>query len=333
MAKNATIYQVARLAGVSIATVSRVQRGTAPVQSETRERVLRAIQELGYRPSRAARSLAGDRHEATGIVFPDLSGPYYSEVILGYEQQAAAAGSSVLILGTHGRAGAVDLVVDLASRVDGLVVMGRTVPDSVIEELQRDGLPVVLLARPAAASADSVRSENLTSAATLTAHLLSHGRHPIRFLGDPSSSPDAAERWTGFLQAHHAHGVARPEGPVITPFREDAGFLAALEALSGAARPAALMCANDEIALGAYGAARQLGLRIPVEVAVTGWDDIPIARFTAPPLTTVRQPLRELGAEAARLLAERIGGDRSRPHHVVMPTRPIWRASCGCALG
>lgn len=329
MAKSATIYEVARRAGVSIATVSRVQRGHAVVQHETRERVLRAIEELRYRPSRAARSLAGHPHDATGIVFPDLSGPYYSEVILGYEDQSAALGQSVLILGTHGRPEAVQLVVDLASRVDGLVLMGRTVPDPVIEQLADERLPIVLLARPATEAVDTVRAENVASAVALTEHLIDHGHERITFLGDPPSSPDAAERWAGFAEAHRRRGRA-PDPLLSAAFRERAGYLAALEALTARPRPSALMCANDEIALGSYGAARQLGLRVPDDVAITGWDDIPIARFTAPSLTTVRQPLRELGAEAARLLTERIRGDRSVPHHVVLPTHPVWRSSCGC---
>jgi LacI family transcriptional regulator len=146
--RSPTIYKVAERAGVSIATVSRVQRGTGLVAPATRRRVERAIEELAYRPSRLGRSLAHGSHDATGIVFPDLSGPYYSTVILGYEEASAAEGRSVLILGTHQRPGSVDQVLDLADRVDGLVIMGRTVADDVVGELHRRGVPVVLLARP-----------------------------------------------------------------------------------------------------------------------------------------------------------------------------------------
>ena len=132
-ARAPTIYQVARRAGVSIATVSRVQRGPEAVADVTRARVETAIRDLAYRPSTAARSLArGRRHEAIGIVFPDLSGPYYSAVILGYEEASAIDGRSVLILGTHRRGNVHDQVTDLVDRVDGIVVLGQTVDDAVV---------------------------------------------------------------------------------------------------------------------------------------------------------------------------------------------------------
>jgi DNA-binding LacI/PurR family transcriptional regulator len=129
-----TIYEVAGRARVSIATVSRVLRGTARVAEPTRARVLEAIEQLQYTPSRLGRSLAERRHAANGIVFPDLSGPYFAEVVLGYEEVATELGRSVLILSTHGRRAARDLVIDLAGRVDGLVVLGDTVDDAVLDD-------------------------------------------------------------------------------------------------------------------------------------------------------------------------------------------------------
>jgi len=297
----ATIYEVARHASVSIATVSRVQRSSAPVAEKTRERVLAAIEDLGYQPSTLGRSLAEGRHGATGVVFPDLSGPYYSEVILGYEDQAAADGHSVLILGTHGRPRAEGMVRDLAGRVDGLVIMGRTIADEAVLALDAAGIPLVLLARPPLGGADAIRTENRHSAMRLTDHLLDHGHTRISFIGDPASSPDAAERWTGFCDAFERRRLPRPHDPARSSFREREGYAAACRVLDGSAetdgigpiaRPTALVCANDEIALGAYGACQERRLRIPDDVAVTGWDDIPMARFVWPALTTVRQPLR-----------------------------------------
>lgn len=325
-----TIYQVARRAGVSIATVSRVSSNGAVVAEETRLRVLQAIAELGYQPSRLGRSLAAGRHGASGIVFPDLTGPYYSEVILGYEDQAAADGQSVLILGTHGREHADELVRELAGRVDGLVVMGRTVSDAVVRDLDGGGLPIVLLARPPAGGADSVRTENFLSAANLTSHLIQHGHQQLAFIGDPSSSPDAGERWAGFRAALMRAGLPTPHSAVGSSFREHEGYAAAARLLDGTDRPTAIMCANDEIALGAYGACQERGLRIPEEVAVTGWDDIAIARYTSPTLTTVRQPLRDLGALAACLMQELLDGGRTEPRHEVLSTEMVIRSSCGC---
>lgn len=285
---------------------------------------------VGYRPNGAARALATRRHEAIGLVFPHLSGPYYAGVLLGLEEAAGAHGLNLFIVGTHGRGRPEQLVADLGRRVDGLVVMGRTVPDAVIARLQRSGLPLVLLARPAVGSSDVVRTENRNSAQELTRHLLEHGHRRIAFVGDPASSPDAAERWGGFCAAHAERGLPAPTGPVVSAFREVDGRSAALAALSETSRPTALFCANDEIAMGAYAAAAERRLSIPNDLAVTGWDDIPVARFLAPALTTVRQPLTEIGTMAARLVVERVAGSRKKPVSTVLPTETLIRSSCGC---
>lgn len=327
--REATIYQVAQRAGVSIATVSRVLRGTAPVAEPTRARVQEAVAALSFTPSRSARSLAEGRHAASGIVFPDLSGPYYAEVVLGYEEVAAELGRSVLILSTHGREAARDMVLDLAARVDGLVVLGRTVGDDVLADLAARGIPLVLMARDPVPGADSVSAENVASARALVTHLArDHGYGSMAFLGDAVTSADTSQRWDGFRAGLRAAGLAVPRRPVPCPFDEQGGREAAHRLLRERP-PRALVCANDEIALGAIGAAESLGLRVPDDVAITGWDDVMAARHARPALTTVRQPMRALGAWAARRLHERVTGDSSEPRHEVLPTQLVRRASCG----
>lgn len=323
---RANIYAVADRAGVSIATVSRVQRGIGPVSAETRERVLRAIEDLRYRPNGSGRALAIQRHGAMGIVFPDLSGPYYSGVILGVEEEMVAAGESLLILSTLGRDQSAELVLDLMSRVDGLIVMGRTVSDEIVRALAGGRVPLVLLARPPVDDIPSVRAESLRPARELTQHLLEHGHTRLAFVGDPASSPDAEERWRGFAQVVGAAAPTELSVPFAAAFGEEEGRDAAGDALDAGAT--ALLCASDEIALGAYGAARARGLRIPHDIAITGWDDIQLARFVSPSLTTVRQPLRELGATAARTLFERIADEG--PGSRVLASDVVVRASCGC---
>jgi LacI family transcriptional regulator len=221
-------------------------------------------------------------------------------------------------------------VAMLGSRVDGLLVMGRTVADNVIGGLQRQQLPVLLLARPPVGSADTVRTENRRSAQALATHLIAHGHRRIAFVGDAASSPDAGERWEGFVAAHRDGGLPIPIRPVVSAFREMEGREAVLQALATVSRPTALFCANDEIAMGAYAAAAELGLPIPTDLAVTGWDDIPVARFLAPGLTTVRQPMAEIGSRAAQLLLERIAGKRRQQVSTILPTEIIIRSSCGC---
>lgn len=322
---QATIRDVARVAGVSIATVSRVLQGHDNVRPGTRDRVHAAIEELHFRPNRLGRSLAERRHAANGIVFPDLSGPYYAEVVLGYEAVAAELGRSVLILTTHGRKAAPSMVEDMAGRCDGLVVMGRTVPDEVVARLAARGLPLVLLARPAVGDIDSVQAENAGSATRLAELVVGGGARRIVFVGDPQSSPDVQERCESLTRvAGKAPDVTLD---VVPPsgFGEADGAAVATAALVAGDLPDAYVCANDELALGVLAVLREHGVDVPGRVQVTGWDDVMAARYAG--LTTVRQPMRELGATAARLLDERITGSRTDPRHDVLPTQLVVRTS------
>ncbi|GAA2633007.1 LacI family DNA-binding transcriptional regulator [Paractinoplanes durhamensis] len=318
---KATIYQVAQLAGVSIATVSRAMRDSDLVTEQTRERVLAAAKQLRFTPSRAGRSLAEGRHAANGIVFPDLVGPYYAEVILGYEATAAGFGSSVLILATGGRTDADAAVRELATRVDGLTVMGQTVSDEVIAELR---LPVVLLARDPVPGVDTVRAQNARTARSLVEHLLGHGHRRFTFLGDPAGSPDVRGRYDGVRAGLKRAGVEPADLVPTKGFDLEAGKEAAKALQPGTA----VVCANDELALGVLLAAEEAGLRVPQDLAVTGWDDLLAARFAG--LTTVRQPMRELGATAARWLNRRITDDMpAAARRRVLATQLVVRRSCG----
>jgi len=325
--KAATIYEVARRAGVSIATVSRALRDSSLVTEQTRARVHAAAAELHFTPSRLGRSLAEGRHAANGIVFPDLVGPYYAEVVLGYEQTAAELGASVLILTTHGRRDTVAAVRDLAGRVDGMAIISDTVGDDVVAGLD---LPLVLVARPPVDGVDTIRTRNERTATELATHLLGHGHRRFVFLGDPQAAPDVAGRYAGLRAGLRTAGLNAPAVPC--ELRLEAGTAAAHDLLRDP--PDALVCANDEVALGVLLAAEQAGLDVPRDLAVTGWDDLLAARFAG--LSTVRQPIRELGATAARWLHgrihERTADPDSRPvaaRRRVLPTQLVVRRSCG----
>lgn len=323
---NPTIRDVAKHAGVSIATVSRVLRDHDNVTPATRERVTAAVEELQFTPSRLGVSLAERRHAANGIVFPDLSGPYYAEVVLGYESVAADLGRSVLILSTHGRPAAPAMVEDMAGRCDGLVIMGRTVEDTVVERLARRNVPLVLLARPQIRDIDSVQADNTASARALIEHVVASGARQVALVGDPDLSPDLAERWAGVEAVAGTHPDVRLEHRHTSTFDEPAGAKVAREALRRGL-PDAFVCANDELALGVLGELRSNDVDVPGQVSVTGWDDIMAAQYAG--LTTVRQPMRELGATAARLLDDIITGARTEPRHEVLPTVLVVRTSCG----
>ena len=325
--RRPTVYQVAERAGVSIATVSRALRDDPRVTASTRQRVLTAAEELNWWPSRAAQALAGEAHGAVAIVFPDLTGPYYAGVIAGFESEVVHRGSAVMVLATHGRSASEQLVRDLSTRIDGVVIMDQTIPDSTVEDVAAD-VSVIMLARPALPGVAAVHSENTNTAIALTRHLFGHGLRKLRFLGDLDLTPDVRQRWAGFVAAHVAEDLPAPTGPVpCGGFELENGYRAALELLENEDVDA-LVCANDELASGVYLAAAELGINVPTDLAVTGWDDIDIAGHLTPRLTTVRQPVRELGAAAARLLFERIASREVTDE--LIATEVVIRESCGC---
>lgn len=320
-----TIRDVARRAGVSIATVSRAMRDPGIVSDQTLRRVQAAASELDYTPSQLGRQLAERRHAANGIVFPDLSGPYYAEVVLGYEAVASELGRAVLILATHGRPSAAEMITRLAGRCDGLVVLGHTVSDELLLGLAERGVPLVTAARPAVAGVDSVAAENHATAHALATHLAGSGVRSLVFLGAPDRSPDVAERLAGVRAGAAEAGVEVLLHEVAT-MDEQGGALAAEElCLLPGGLPDAVACANDELALGLMTGLRARGVVVPSDLLVTGWDDIMAARYAE--LTTVRQPLHDLGATAARFLDDLIEGRRAEPRHVVLPTELIVRSS------
>ncbi len=321
-----TIRDVARHAGVSIATVSRVMHQHANVSEATRDRVARAVEELEFTPSRLGRSLAERRHAANAIVFPDLSGPYYAEVVLGYESVAADLGRSVLILSTHGRPAAPAMVEEMAERCDGMVVMGRTVPDSLLERLHTRGMPLVLLARPQVEGIDSVKADNTGSAEALAAHVLDRGARRLVLVGDPDLAPDLDERWAA-VERVAADRADTTVSTVAVPVLDEATGQEVARAALDDALPDAFVCGNDELALGVLNGLGAAGVDVPGQVLVTGWDDVMAARYAG--LTTVRQPMRELGGTAARLLDEVITGGRAEPRHVVLPTELVVRTTSG----
>lgn len=323
-----TIYEVAAAAGVSIATVSRVLSKPDVVSPATRERVMSAVEALNYVPTGAARSLAARTNEAFGLVLYELRGPYYAELLSGFEAAAAAREASVVVTLTKNRTHVDQAVRRLAGRVDALAVQaGADVAPVTLEALRRK-IPVVMIA--GGDDADSFSTENLVSARDLTGHLIDvHGRSSLLFVGNPALAPDIEGRHRGFVEAHLERGLTpRPPVPCQAVESEGAGVAHAM--LAGELGADALVCANDELALAIMKGLHGGPIEVPGEVSVTGWDDMMAARYIAPGLTTVRQPVRELG----RLVADRIGqllaGHASSEPARRLPTTVVLRQSCGC---
>ena len=328
--RRPTIYSVAERAGVSIATVSRVLRRPGEVRASTRDRVLAVVEEMGYVPDGAARSLAVKSHEAHGLVLPELRGPYYADLLTGYEQGAAEGGASVVVLLTHGKDDVDLLVRRLAGRVDGMVLMGAVPVSSRTVDAVRAKLPVLVLADRHQDAVESFSTENVGSAEQLTRHLIEeHGRRALRFVGTPDIADDVQERYAGFVAAHEAAGLV-PADPVPATFREDDGPRVAALLLDGELEADGVVCANDELALSVMQRLLAAGVDVPGRISVTGWDDVMAARYVTPGLTTVAQPVRELGREVAVRMRGLLEDRHSAPERHVLPTRLVLRQSCGC---
>lgn len=330
--RGATIYDVAQRAGVSIATVSRVLQGTHRGTETTRTKVERAASDLAYVPLAAARTLAVSRHDAYGLVLPHITGPYYADLLVGFEEQAAEHGSSAVVLIVDPKHDARSAVMGLASRVDGLTFVSTSAASSpLISELARSR-PVVTVAGPQAPGADSLRAENRGAAVRLATHLIEHGRRRLLFVGDPEPSPDLRERYEGFLEAHELVGLAPADDALRVEAREHEGARIAPHLVEQVRAGAvdALVCGNDELAVSLISALSRSGVRVPDDVAVVGWDDIMTARYLTPSLTTVRQPVGDLGRLAALRLHQRLDGKAAENVDDILPTRIVLRRSCGC---
>ncbi|MGB7448605.1 MAG: LacI family DNA-binding transcriptional regulator [Ornithinimicrobium sp.] len=324
---RATVYTVADQAGVSVATVSRVLQEPHRVRDSTRAKVLRVVDELDYVPHGGARSLASRRHEAHGLVLPELGGPYYSELLLGYESVAAEAGHSVVLVLTEGKDDVDSAVRRLAGSVDGMALMGADqVLDDTLAAVRRQ-VPVIGLTGDTGRGLESFSTENEASAQQLTRHLLAHGRRKVAFVGTPTLAPDVLERWLGFVAAHDGAPV-RPALPA--QLEESEGRRIADDLRAEDRDIDALVCANDELALAVIHRLTQHGVRVPDDVAVVGWDDVMAARYIRPALSTVRQPVRELGAQAAQRMRGLISGRPGAATHHTLPTTVVIRESCGC---
>ncbi|MFE3149259.1 MULTISPECIES: LacI family DNA-binding transcriptional regulator [unclassified Streptomyces] len=346
-----TVYDVAERSGVSIATVSRVYRTPDSVRAQTRERVLEAARQLGYVPSGNARGLASRTTGVLGLCFPDYADPdaeadaeadsdaddavmlYSDQIIRGMERAARRHGYALLIAASL-EGGPESLVAKVAGRVDGFAVLAQTVPTEDLEVISRR-LPVVMIAGPREIDhLDHIVVANADGERELARHLIEdHGLRRLAFVGGEVESPDAEARFLGFRQACRDAGLPVPDAPDLrAEMMTQAEGARAAEALLDreGERPQGVLFANDQMAVGALRALERRGVRVPEDIAVTGFDGIPLSRIVRPPLTTVRQPIRQLGEQAVELLVQRLGNSGSEPVSLMLPVSLIRRASCGC---
>lgn len=332
--KKATVYTVAKHAGVSIATVSRTLAGNRKVSPATRQRVMQAIEDLNFEPNPSARRLAYMKTETIALVFPDISGPFYSTVIRGVEQEAGRHDYNVLIYGTHGKESSGRYLRTLSSKVDGLIIMARSIDEDSLVSLERQGVPFVLLGHfNGQIPCSTVSVNNEAGAYEAVAHLLEHGHQRIGVITGPENSPDNRGRLQGYEKALLNAGKSLQQNMVVPgDFTYEGGQVAIHKLLDSNPRPTAILAANDEMAIGAIHAAQQRGLRVPADLAVLGFDNIQMSALTHPSLTTIHQPMQLLGEAAVTLLFDRLQNSNGLTRHEVLDTKLVIRQSCGCPI-
>jgi LacI family transcriptional regulator len=340
-----TLYDVAREAGVSTATVSRVVHGQAGVRPSTRQHVLKVVDELGYVPDGAAQSMARNRKEVIGLVTIESREAdsaieqdgllFVEEVLRGVERALSQIEWSVLysVLRGVGQPAPYRQMQKLSAKVDGLLITEGIVSSDHLARLAKR-TPIVLVAGSAAERhADVVSADNWSGTMALARHLIEHhGRKRLFYVAGPPEAPDASERRRAFEEAVAQHPGAVLTGSFQGRFAAISGRRAVREILDAPRRelPDAIVCGNDQMAIGVMLELQAAGIRVPADIAVTGFDDIYFGAMLTPRLTTVRQSMRLLGERACAMLLDRIADPSLAQRVERLPTELVVRESCGC---
>lgn len=327
--RKVTITAIAREAGVSVPTVSRVVNGRSDVAPDTRARVEDLLRQYGYRRRTVA---PGDRAALLDLVFNDLDSPWAVEIIRGVEEVAHASGVGTVVSAIHDRAGAArQWMKNLRARAsDGVILVTSALEPVLHKELHRLGVPLVVIdpAGSPALDAPTIGATNWAGGMAATGHLLELGHRRIGFIAGPPRLLCSRARLDGYRSALEDAGVP-VDDELIVPgdFYHESGFTGCETLMALPEPPTAVFAASDQMALGAIEALRRKGLRVPQDVSVVGFDDLPEMRWSAPPLTTVRQPLAEMGKMAARtVLRQAQGGEIDAPR-LELATELVVRAS------
>jgi LacI family transcriptional regulator len=330
--ERVTIVDVAKEANVSFATVSRVVSGKGYVSPVTRERVMHAMNRSGYTVNRQARALAGGRHQVIGLLVPDLDTSYMGEILRGIEEELVAASYDLMLYTTHRRKTRESKFVASLSQgmTDGLLMVLPVDPGAHIDSIRQRDLPYVLIDHAGQdETGPSVGATNLRGAIDATQYLIELGHRRIGFITGNQEMGCAQDRLRGYREAHQAASLPVDESLVRDGnFHQPLAYERTRELLALPEAPTAIFASNDVSAFGVMDAVRDASLRIPEHVSVIGFDDIPGAQTTNPALTTVRQPLREMGKSATCMLFELIEDPTRALERIELPTELIVRSTC-----
>lgn len=334
-----TMYQVARLAGVSVTTVSHVVNKTRPVSAQTAASVMQAMESIGYRHNLAARGLATRASFTIGLAMSVITNPYFADLIRAVERELRAAGYTLMLADTHDDPEVAADVIEhlLARRVDGMVVqpIGGDGPlDATFASLVAQEVPTVFLDRRVELDADQVHSESAEAVSDLVAHLAGHGHRRIAYVSGDSNSTSGLDRLAGYRAGIAAHGLDEDPGLVLEGRSNGptAERVVRERLARPAGRPTALLVSNNQMTLGALRAVQSLRLRVPEDLALACYDDFEWAPLFTPQLTAVAQDSEAMGRTAVELLLARLADSSRAPQRIVIPTELRIRGSCGCAV-
>lgn len=325
--------EVARLAGVSTATVSHVLNGTRKVREDTRRQVLEAMAAVDYTPNQVARSLATARTATIGLALSAISNPYFGELLHAVESEAAGAGYTLLLVDPHEDPAYEGTAVRrLRHRVDGVLLAPSSDAHRTLAELAAQRVPTVLVDRLVDGAHDQIGTENVEPVASLVAHLAEGGHSRIGFVAGRAGLATTVERLDGFRLGMSRAGFAVDESLVVDGDSESEPARRAVTALMDRPHPpTAVITANNAMTIGAMQGLHESGRRVPDDVALVAFDDFPWADAFRPRLTVIAQPFAEIGRESVRMLLARMAAPDAPPRTVRLPARFVHRESCGCA--
>lgn len=296
-----------------------------------RERVLKAMHELHYQPNALARSLRSKRSHTIGMLLPDSSNPYFAEIARSIEDTSFSKGYSVVLCNTDDNLDREQFYTNLLTekQVDGIILVAAGESSKHIQDLQDRHFPLVVVDRDSpGVTVDSVQIDNEHGSWLATTHLIGLGHRRIACIASPSAITPSGERVAGYRRALRENGIDYDEDLVIKgDFKPDSGYHATGQMLHMAKPPTAIFACNDLMAIGAISAATNGGRRVPQDLSIVGFDDIQLAKFTNPSLTTIAQPKQEMGQLATKLLIERIRNPKIHPHSVILESHLVVRNS------
>lgn len=332
------LEQIAELSGVSRSTVSRVINNDPNVSDQTRDKVMQVVRRVNYVPNAAARGLAAGRTRVIGLVIPMgvstlFTDPYFPLLIQGVSSACNAHEYSVMLWLAEPEYERRQIrQIMYSGLIDGVIIASMLTNDSLVQALIDGDLPFMLVGRhPTDVRVNYVDADNINGARDAVRHLLRLGRTRIGLINGPQNMIAGVDRLAGYTLALRERGlIAQPDLITDGGFSEAGGYLAMQQLLPR--QPDAIFAASDAMAMGALRALREAGLRVPDDVALVGFDDLPFAARAEPPLTTVRQPTHRMGAMTVETLIELIEQPASSPYHLILPTELVVRASCGATL-